>query len=276
MSDQTLTDTVAQLTAQVAAMQAELSGQRQEIARLNGKLPVIEPATQPTATLDPAVATLTANPSRRRMLRRLAGGMLAGLAVGSVATSLPPPVEAKFVAAKGFGAIVMPPGSTITGTVPAGTVYGLYATADATSDLTGYGANTKVGVMGLLTSTESGSTYYGVFGQAKNYGVYGQGSSYGVYGKGDTFGVAGAGYYGVHGTGTTYWVYGYGTTGVYGHSFNGVGVKADSGPGVPFRIVSGNPPTSPGRVKGDMYVDTSGNLHIHNGSEWRLVTTTAG
>ncbi len=42
MSDQALSETVAQLMAQMAAMQTELSGQREEIARLNGKLPGVE------------------------------------------------------------------------------------------------------------------------------------------------------------------------------------------------------------------------------------------
>ncbi len=76
MSEQKLAGQVEQLMAQMAAMQAKMDSLQAQV--------------QPAAlelTNNAEVKGLPANPPRRRMLRRLAGGMLSGLAVGTVATA---------------------------------------------------------------------------------------------------------------------------------------------------------------------------------------------
>lgn len=217
------------LTLAMQEMMAQMAELRAELASLKAPAQAL-PQPAPPAQDKPPVST-----TRRKLLRRLAGGLLAGLAVGGIGASLPQQAEAKFVAAKGWGAIVVPPGGTLTGTVPSGTVYGLYATTDLDTDISTYTTNSKIGVIGLINTAASGSTYYGVFGQAFNYGVYGNSpdgigvygnsKTTGVYGKataGTSYGVIGnAIYTGVRGEGGTY-----GVTGTASDQF-GTGVSGD-------------------------------------------------
>lgn len=271
MDNADLTRSMQKMMAEMAAMRAELND-----LKARGNVVTAPPVQQKAA---PVVST-----TRRTALRRLAGGILAGLAIGGVTAALPDQAAAKFVAAKGLGAIIVPPNGTITGSVPDGTVYGLYATSDATTDLTNYGPDTKVGVMGLSTSTAAGSTYYGVFGQSMDYGVYGNssGGGYGVYGTSVTYGVFGKGNFsGILGktdssSGNGVLGEANGGRGVYGTSSSGVGVFASSSSGASLSISPSNEPSGGTRAKGDMYVDLSGNLHIYNGTAWRTVTTTVG
>lgn len=100
MSEQDLTPAMQELMVQMVRMQTELNSLKE---RANLVIPPEPPAK-------PIVST-----TRRKVLRRLAGGLLAGLAVGSVGAALPQQAEAKFVAAGGAGAIVMPSGSTLSG-----------------------------------------------------------------------------------------------------------------------------------------------------------------
>lgn len=251
---QDLTTTMQEMMAQMARMQAELDS-------LKARAQVLP---QPAPQTKPQVST-----TRRKMLGRLAGALGTVVAVGAGAALLPQNVEARFVAAKGWGAIVVPPGGTITGNTPSGTVYGLYATSDATTNIGSYLQNYKIGVVGLNTSSASGSKYYGVYGEAYDVGVYGKSSSTGVTGEG---------YRGIIGLGAGVGVTGEGNSwGVYGYSSNGVGIYAVSGIGAtPFSIAPGSQPSVGIRNRGDIYVDNYGNMHIYNGTEWRTVTTTAG
>jgi hypothetical protein len=263
MSDQALTDTVAQLMAQMAAMQAKMDS-------LQAQAQVQAPPTSLNNVINAEDNNnyKPSNPSRRRMLRRLAGGMLAGLAVGTVAAAVPESAQARLVidptapdSSRRVGAVVVPPGTAIPSGVPSGTAgvkYGLVATdgSDSTFDLTK--------LPGASIGVYSNGYTMGVYGFSSNTGVYGQGSIYGVHGFSSNTGVYGQGSnIGVEGQSSNTGVYGSGiVSGVYGNSTGGVGVKADSGTGVPFRIVSGAQPTSLGRVYGDMYVDANGNLFI--------------
>ncbi len=111
MSDQDLSSAMQEMMAQMARMQAELDSLKERAQALPQNV------SQPIAKV---------STTRRKLLRRLAGGLVAGLAVGGIGAILPQQAEAKFASAKGWGAIVLPPGGTITGSTPAGTVYGLY------------------------------------------------------------------------------------------------------------------------------------------------------
>jgi hypothetical protein len=246
MSEQDLTLTVQELMAEISAMRAELT----ELKGRANALPKAEP--QPVEKAKAIVST-----TRRKLLKRLAGGILAGLAVTGITASLPGQAEAKFVASGGAGAVVMPTGGTVTGNLPVGTVFGLYATTDASVDLGDFqnGISVKAGVFG--NATTSGANVYGVIGHGGNYGVYGNGDYYGVYGEG---------YVGVYGSGSNY--------GVQAYSSGGTALNVTTSSGVPLHISPGSQPAMPASTKGDIYIDTDGDMYIFNGSVWKKVTTT--
>ncbi len=218
----------------MAAMQVELDGLK---------------AQRPSApsTPEPGTAARATGTGRRQMLRRLAGGMVAGLAVGTVAAVVPENAQARMIvdpvasdSSRRIGAIVVPTGTARPTGIPNGAAtvkYGLVATDGSVSpfdlaslpgDSTGvYGSGDNTGVYGSGTGVFStgvyGSGLYGVQGTgigsastgvygSGNTGVYGNGT-YGVYGNGSNSGVQGTGTNsnGVKGTGTTYGVYGTGT-----------------------------------------------------------------
>jgi hypothetical protein len=189
MSDQALSHKLELMMARMAAMQAEINTQRHEISRLNSSLRL-------SAAEAPVDATpANPNPTRRRMLRRLAGGMLAGLAIGGAAAAIPENAQARLVAdptsidnSRRVGAIIVPPGTDTLGGIPAGgpTVkYGLVATD-------GYNSTFKLSNLPGVSAGVFGNGYIGVFGDGVDSGVYGIGFTNGVYGDG---------YYGVHGNG---------------------------------------------------------------------------
>jgi hypothetical protein len=216
--------------ARMDVMQTELTSLRAQV--------------QPT-TLDVAISEINdlpaANPSRRRMLRRLAAGMLAGLAVGSVAAAMPEGAEAKIIGRTGrVGAVILGSGDSITGDLPGGTNYNyglvvLSGTGPANFDLAAspylYDSNAAIYARSSGTGVYASGSDTGVFGSG-TYGVKGEGTSTGVRGEGTgsgstgVFGIGG----GVGGKG----IYGTGPTGVYGAGI--IGVKAESGingPGTP-------------------------------------------
>lgn len=236
------------LTATMQTMMAEMAAMRAELAELKGRAnTLIQPQPQPNQPVKQKVST-----TRRNTLRRLGLALLGGAATATVLGSASSTVQAKVTAhpqgglANMAGMLVVPPGSVDPGgTAPSNSYYGLIATGDNPNTFN-------------LSSLPVGNT--GVFGQGNSYGVYGKSAIRGVYGDGNS--------YGVYGTSTLY--------GVFGNSYSGNGLFAFSSIGAPLSINSGNEPTGGTRSQGDMYVDSSGNLHIYNGSGWRTVTTTAG
>jgi len=239
MSDQALTETVAQLMAQMAVMQAKIDSLQAQVQ---------------TTTLNATraeVKSLPSNPSRRSMLRRLAGGLLAGLAVTSVAAIVPEQAEAKLIInpnaqAGRIGALILRNGGsgTISGALPNVYTFGLIATNAQSLDLTQIGSGDS-GVVGLSPAGN------GVTGKSSSFGasgVYGENSSGG-------FGVAGRSNLDSNSTGvlgestsgkgvsalssTGYGVYGSSTSGtaVAGYSQTGTGTYGNSVDGM---AVSGN------------------------------------
>lgn len=230
MDNQNLTPTMQELIAQMAAMRAELNN-------LKERTNVIIPSEQ---QVKPGVST-----NRRKALRRLAGGILAGLGVAGVVAALPEQAEARFVAANGAGAIVVPPGATVSGSISS-YAFGLIGTPDSNLALSSLSFVGKAGIVGITSSTAPFT-----------YGVFGSGGSTGVSGTGGTggTGVSGTGRYGVTGNGTLNGVRGDSTTdgnisgvygnstqgnGVYGNSFSGSGVYGNSTNDVGVRGISTN------------------------------------
>jgi hypothetical protein len=230
MDNQDLTPAMQELMAQMAAMRAELNDLKE---RTNV---IILPEQQ----VKPVVST-----TRRKALRRLAGGILAGLAVGGVVAALPEQAEARFVAANGAGAIVVTPGATVSGSLNSN-AFGLIGTPDSNLALSSLSFVSKAGIVGITSSTAPFT-----------YGVFGSGGSTGVSGSGGTggTGVSGTGKFGVMGNGTlngvrgdstndynSIGVYGNSTqgNGVYGNSFSGSGVYGNSTDDVGVRGISTN------------------------------------
>lgn len=215
MDNSNLTQTMQEMQAQMMAMRAELNDLKQQAKVVNRPQPEPESVEQPTP---PLVST-----TRRRTLRRLAGGLVAGLAVGSVAAARPQQAQAKFVAAGGAGAIVMPSGATLSGSPSNGNTYGLVGTPDSTLAMSSLSSVTKAGVVGITAATTSFS--YGVFGSGV-VGIFGTGNT-AVTGNS---GVNGLGYYGVVGNGTQNGVRGISIKGigVYGSSSNSTGIEGNS------------------------------------------------
>jgi hypothetical protein len=212
MSDQNLTETLKELMAQMTVMQARLE-------HLQAQL---HPADELKSGLFNSNNDLVTklNTTRRRMLRRLAGGILAGLAVGG-AVGVPEGAEAKLVvnplATSGrVGAIILSNGSSVSGSLPGAGTFGLIASSSGPSlDLSQLGSE-SCGVMGLSY------TGNGVTGKSTNNGasgVYGENTSGG-------FGVAGRSNYNASSTG----VLGESTLGkaISAVSSSGYGVYADS------------------------------------------------
>jgi hypothetical protein len=223
-----LTSTMQELMAQMAQMKAELDSLK---ARSQSLTP---PLSQPKGEV---------STSRRKLLRRLAGGMLAGLAMGSVAAAVPEQAQAGFVRSGGAGAILMRPGGTLTGSLPATTFYGLIATPDTTLNLGAFSAGYTAGMLGINAGTSSSS--FGVFGQGGYTGVYGTSSvssgrgvsglatnsfASGVYGNANSTSSFGYGVYGLangdfcdgvdgHASGA----FGYGVYGTSSGSFGAAG-----------------------------------------------------
>jgi hypothetical protein len=198
METDDLTPGMQEMLAKMAAMRAELDNLKN---RANAVIKL--EAVQPEKSVVPT--------NRRTALRRLAGGILAGLAVSSVTVAMPDLAQARFVASGGAGAIVMPPGGTTGGSLSATGSYGLIASSSTNLNLAGIGAGYKIGVYG--SSSATGTNVYGVYGQGGDTGVYGQGTSTGVAGAGATYGVSG-----------------FSTNGyaLYGHSINSNGLRAES------------------------------------------------
>lgn len=232
MDNANLTSTLQEMLVKMEAMQAELNGLKQRANAVTITQEVEQPAR-------PAVST-----TRRKVLRRLAGGLLTGLAVGSVAAAMPETVEASFVRSGGAGAIVMRPGGTVTGSLPATTFYGLIATPDSTLNIGAYSAGYTAGVLGTNAGTTNS---FGLFGQSADTGVYGSGTKIGIRGNSNT----------------------------------GCGIQASSTTGTPFSIVPGadGGPTSGTPQLGDMYVNSIGHLFIYafvplQGYAWRHINFT--
>jgi hypothetical protein len=194
MDNPDLTTSVQELMAQITALGLELDALKQ---RAN----VIVPPEPPVKL---AVST-----TRRKVLRQLAGGLLAGLVVGTGtgAAALPEPVEAKFVSNAGtrIATAITTSGSAITGDLPTGTTYkyGLLA----------YNGNGTT----LDTTTAEGFADGGT-------AVYARGNStYAMISYSDYTTIL------ARSTSNTV-IIGYGQTGnaIYGSSVNGIGVEGYS------------------------------------------------
>ena len=212
MDNADLTPSMQELMAQMARMQAELNDLKQ---RANA-------VSQPDQPAKPAVST-----TRRRALRKMAGGLLTGLGVAGVAAALPSSAEAKIIANptgqnNRIGAIITAPGNTVTGSLyddGSGFKLGLVVlsrSASPTLDISNFGniivqGDTAILARGEYNGLVGSGGIYGVFGSG-NYGVYGSGANTGVFGYGGTYGVFGNGQNG---------------TGVYGTSSGGHAVMAD-------------------------------------------------
>ncbi len=251
-------EVLAQVLTELKLLRRQVAEQQKEIARLKSSVPPqIIPPPEPLTT-------------RRRMLGRLAGVMLAGVAVvGSGA--LAGTAQANVVAGSNPGAYILPKGAAITGFLP-GYRYGLVASSDANFDQ-GNLIDSDTGVSGVSTTSRG----VGVFGLNTNagigvlgyntdnlgIGVYGYvntGLGIGVYGFSDS--AAGLGVSGANLNGTAiYGDSGY-SFGVHGRSYGGVGVLAESSVGVPLKVYPGLEPTVGTRSYGDIYVDATGKIYI--------------
>jgi hypothetical protein len=263
--------TLETLLAEITTLRQELTDQRREVTNLKAQLA----QTTPTPSQPP-----TLNPSRRRAIARVAALALGGVAAATLAA--PADLEAKIIINPSgqnnrIGAIIQPPGAATPTNSPGNSArIGLVASPDSSLDLSGLNGASPIGVYGYAPTgvgvVGDGPFIIGVQGtSAAGTGVAGTGGSNGVSGSSTN----GLGVFGITGNGT----------GVRGNSYNngigvsgtantGTGVSATSSTGAPLHITPGNQPTYGGTgspSQGDMYMDTSGNLHIYDGTSWKLV-----
>jgi hypothetical protein len=280
---------LAELRRQIETLTNLVQYQQTELAALKSSIPNSPKSGQPGSV------------SRRKMLRGLAAGLMAGVAGASVLGA--GTAEAKVIVGAGVGAIVLLPGATTSGALPANKV-GLFATTNASTDLSAIpaallGANTSAIVgyatganRGVTASTDSGVAIYAKAGN-NGIGVYGEATqSSGVYGKNEFgAGVTGNSTNGVGvdasstsgnaiaansvgGLGLD--AYSTNKEGVRGKSFNSRGLVGESENGVPLRLVPGafNPGSGYTPLAGDIYVGTGANanrLFMYNGASWLSV-----
>lgn len=215
MNNQDLTRTIEQLMAEMSLL-------REELTRLKAA-----PPEGPATAVTPVKPSAGFSSSRRRMLGRLAAGLLVGVgAAAGAGAVLPGEAQAKFVTSPRATTIIVPPNGSVTGSIPANTVYGLIVTPDANLDFSPFSDNVKGGVLGI--TTQNGGT--GVFGQGPDSGVNGfspsgigvkgfsagnRANSYGVYGETTSQTAQTSGVFGVS---PINGVFGAGTTGVVGLS----------------------------------------------------------
>ncbi|HEX2909656.1 MAG TPA: hypothetical protein VH186_02535 [Chloroflexia bacterium] len=242
--EQDLSSTVQELMAQLIQVKAELD-------RLKAHSQALPQSVAQSK------AKVEVSTTRRNLLRRLAGGLVAGLAVGGIGASLPQPAEAKLSSnptgnglSGRVGMLVMPPGASVSGTMGGGSTnkVGLLVSGDTSFNVNAIAPTVNSAI--IAYDNNNGSTIVGlsqtgiaIYGQTdSNYAVRGVStSSYGVYGttsntsntsSSATAGVLGTstGNYdaGVKGTNDNlgYGVYGKcdGGNGVLGTSDNGYGV----------------------------------------------------
>ena len=164
------------LEARLEAMMSELTALRQQVTAQQARLNELE--SRPTA------ASLSPNPtttSRRRMLRRLAGGLVGGLALGGVALATTSPAQARLVSGSStsIGTFSIAPGGNLpTGnlTPPQGFLppkYGLLGTDGTTLDLSTLPLSPQSYSAGVVGYAGSGSGSNGVVGI--NIGTNGNG-----------------------------------------------------------------------------------------------------
>jgi hypothetical protein len=236
MNKPDLTPSMQELIAQMAALRAEFNALQQ---RANSLPQPVQPAQTVVST------------NRRSVLRKLAGGLLAGLAVGGVAVVIPQPVEAKFVGASNAGAVIIPHGSTATGSMGANRKYGLVANSDDSTDLSNefYFANgDRIGVYGIATNATDDPP-----GAFAGIGVYGIGTQ-GIFGYSPGFtGVNGFGDTGVGASGNTTGILGIGgkfgglmelsansSTPTFSQTNTGIGLAVNAGSSASFSNVQNN------------------------------------
>lgn len=159
MRDQIKVENINQIRAELDLLQTELSNLKALVQQNDQKK-------------EPVIPT-----SRRNLLRTLAAAILVGTALAGKT----PQAEAKFVAAKGAGAIIVPPGGTISGNLPSSSGFGMGASPDPVLNLNDQIFNAfPVGVFGYTGQSSS----YGVIGHAETgAGVVGStNSGWGVLG----------------------------------------------------------------------------------------------
>lgn len=183
MDTSDLTPGMQEMMAEIAAMRAEFNALKEQAQAL--PLPA-----QPSGTS--ASATGTPISTRRRALRRLAGGLLIGLAAGGVAltTGSGDSLAKTSVNPAGtnnqIGAFIVPPGKPLPTGIPYNTRnFGLIATDGnslAVNNLPDP-INIQTGVLGYTTGGDGVAGYASSIG---GIGVYGYSNSssfgYGVYG----------------------------------------------------------------------------------------------
>jgi hypothetical protein len=186
-----LTSTMHKMMAEMGAMRAELDDLKKRANAVARTEP--EPIEQP---LRPAVISTT----RRKALRRLAGGLLAGLSVAGVAAILPGQAEAGFARSGGAGAILLPAGGTVSYYLPGTSSYGLIATPDSNLDLR-FMPSDNIGVVGYTLNPSSNS--YGIYGESNaGSGVFGfSENGHGIRAGGHGQGLAGAALYALNSNG---------------------------------------------------------------------------
>jgi len=279
--------------------QNELDLLRAELAAMRARVEQLEALqAQPVAPRNQAT-------SRRKLLKNLFASSAVGVAGFAAASVVGTRVALAGVTSNPnsqVGAFAQPSGFTFSGTPPSGFYWGLVGTPASTFDFSSL-PNINAGVFGYAVSNvgvygKSGGTsipYAGVYAEntstgpgiyatsASGTGIYSTSNSpssgtAGVVGVNTSayggVGVLGSTTFdgvGVAGTSNDVGVSGIGFRGVVGSSNNGTGVVASSTSGAPLRITPGAQPTSGIRQQGEVYVDTSGNLWIYNGSTWKQV-----
>lgn len=173
-------------------LQAEIETLRQEVVRQQARLTQL--LASPSSRRDNPAELDSAKTTRRRALLSLSASILAGLSAGAL--MLPGEAQAKFVASKGTGAIVMLANGSVSNNLPASAVYGLITTPDTNLDLSKVPAGVKAGMLayssqagvtGFYAETTSGNAIIGdssdgngVNGySANNNGLYGYSSGAG-------------------------------------------------------------------------------------------------
>ncbi len=235
----------SELVEQIKIMQETLKAQQNKIARLENQL--IENNETSTEAITPEQPGKS---SRRKLLKGLAAGLVAGVGATAFTSQLRPAKAEFFPRYDNIGGLALPIRTGVTGTPP-NPQFGLVAIGDeypgagSEFDLANLPDEGDVGVYGLGTrgiyglSNTSGPNSYGVFGKhsrdnAYTAGVRGEGGNIGVWGVCNNqqggAGVYGNGYRGVQGVATDSTQYSFGVYGLQQASTGATaGVRGEGG-----------------------------------------------
>jgi hypothetical protein len=291
-----------QLTSKLEALTNLVIAQQDKIAQLEDQ---IKQQNQTNSATDTARPVSTSQQlGRRRFLRQwLATAAGTALVTGGLVISSEK-AQAGLVTRSNPGAVIVPGGTQVGGSVSNGKTYGLAATNDTgTFSLGNLPSQVACGIFGYSTNDNAVAgtsvNQNGLYGVSLGSysGVYGESSqAYGVYGKsfGNKDTNPSTGSAGVYGEATnTFGMWGFSTNkaGVYGNSGYGSGVFCTSLNGYCLETGKGalinkgqvriwpkddiGAPSTGTPLVGEIFVDNTGAMFIYTNTGWKRVQLVA-